>query len=129
MPHVSHPIYPLIQAHLPQDLHDLIAQQVSFADYQRLPDILGITPAWLGRKLASPNQFTVAEATKLAQLLNMQVSDLALHYAVGLDEMTAGDILNILLAEGHMTPYAAAAAPTEAIAEDGGRTVAKNATL
>lgn len=128
MPKVLHPRYQSLQPRLPDSLQDMIAETLSFADHQRLPQTLGLTPAWLGRKLASPNTFTVDEARKLATALNVQVSDLALHYAVGLDEMTAGDILNILLEEGHMNPYAAAAAPSEAIAEDGGRTVANAAT-
>ena len=121
MPKVIHPRYPAMLTSPPVALSDIIHSKMSMREFQDLPHKMGLTPAWLGRKLANPVTFTVQEAHVLAAALNMSVSDLALHYAVGLDEMTAGDILNILLEEGHLNPYAHASAAAPALPVMGGK--------
>jgi hypothetical protein len=104
MPQVSHPKYMNLKIQDPETLISLIQRSLTVEKYQALPENLGITPAWFGRKLSNPNQFNVAELRKLSEVLNIKASDLALTYGVGLDEMSSGDILNILCEEGYMLP-------------------------
>jgi hypothetical protein len=120
MPQVRHPKYLSLEIQDPDTLTAFIQSSMTVQQYQLLPEHLGMTSSWLGRKLSNPNQFSVAELRKLSALLNTKASDLALTYGVGLDEMSSGDILNILCEEGYMLPNttAAAAAPSEALAEE-----------
>jgi alkanesulfonate monooxygenase SsuD/methylene tetrahydromethanopterin reductase-like flavin-dependent oxidoreductase (luciferase family) len=123
MPQVRHPLYQNIQLESPDTLIGKLQGLLTVTEYAQLPERLGMTSVWLGRKLSNPTSFKVAEARVLSEVMQIPVSDLALLYGVGLDEMTSGDILNILLEEGLLTPTAAAAAPVTANAEARGTVV------
>ena len=123
----THERYPNIQVAEPDELALMLRKSITVDKWEQLPAMMDMRPQVLGRKLANPNTFNSTEAITLAKVLDMSVSDLVVHYGVGIDEMTAGDILNILIQDKWLEPYAAAAAPSEALtAEDGGSTVTAN---
>jgi hypothetical protein len=102
----------------------MLRKSITVDKWEQLPAMMDMRPQVLGRKLASPNTFNSTEAIMLAKVLNVSVSHLVVNYGVGIDDMTAGDILNILIQDKWLEPYAAAAAPSEALtAKDGGSTV------
>lgn len=94
MPH--HERYSNLLVPAPQEFADFLRDRLTANQYASLPDALGLNGTWFRRKLDNHAQLNADQVRIIAQQIGMLPHDLVIEWGAGLDELTAGDLLQMI---------------------------------
>ncbi len=92
----QHERYPNLQVPSPDDFAGFLRDRLTANQYAMLPDALGLNGTWFRRKLDNHAQLNANQVRIIAHQIGMAPHDLVIEWGAGLDELTAGDLLQMI---------------------------------
>ncbi len=90
-----HPKYADVFLLSPKAFEQFLKEKLTANQYEELPDYVGVSHIWWPRLLNQPNGMRLEVIRKIAEYIGQQPYQLVKEYGLGIDSMSAGDILQL----------------------------------
>ena len=114
-----HPKYTDVFLLSPKAFEQFLKEKLTANQYEELPAYVGVSHIWWPRLLNQPNGMRLEVIRKIAEYIGQQPYQLVKEYGLGIDSMTAGDMLQ-LQAEfiKHVTAATDAVDPSDTVSAE-----------
>ncbi len=90
-----HPKYNDLLLLSPKAFENFLKEKLTAQRYDDLPTYVGVSHIWWPRLLNNPNGMRIEVIRKIAEYIGQQPYELVKEYGLGIDSMTAGDMLQL----------------------------------